>query len=155
MGTGLTVKNIYLTFYAYDDNDDGNGNYGNAIISDPVIHTKATEDLGTYDKPSTFATDYKIATPGSIIYVPKLRKYYIMEDTCVECTDDVQKGLMRIDLYIGGNTALQGNSVADCESMMTSSPYSDTVVFNPSSNWPVSLPLLFSNGMCPGIIWSF
>src|ERR1700676_3461240 len=101
--SGKALTNVYLTFYGYDDNDDGKGHYNVSIISDPSRHQKATEDLGTYDQPSTFATDYTILKAGTLIYIPKLIKYYIMEDTCVECTNDAHTGKTRIDLYIGGN----------------------------------------------------
>lgn len=145
---GRTVPNVYITFYGFDDNDDGNGNYGTAVISDPGLHNKATEDIGTYQKPSTFATDYRIASPGEIIYVPRLQKYYIMEDTCVECTQDQRQGKLRIDLYMGGNTALQGLPLQQCEEALTADPYTDQVVFDPSPYLPVDTQLLFSNGTC-------
>ena len=145
---GQTVNNVYITFYGYDDNDDGEGHYGTAAISDPIIHSKATEDLGTYDRPSTFATDYHVASPGQRIYVPRFKKYYIMEDTCVECTRDWRNGNIRIDLYIGGNTALQGPSLQACEYELTADPYTDQVIFNPSATLPVETMPLYSNGMC-------
>lgn len=147
-GVDTIVKGVYVTFYGYDDNDDGNGNYGVPVISDPIIHEIATEDLGTYDQPSTFATDYAIAKAGQLIYVPKVRKYYVMEDTCVECTADRRKGKSRVDLYMGGNTAIQGPSLIACEEALTADPYTDTVIFNPGPGWPVSTVPLYHDGVC-------
>lgn len=147
-GSSRTVTKVYVTFYGYDDNDDGNGHYGVGVISDPVIHKVATEDLGTFARPSTFATDYNVAKRGQIIYVARLKKYYIMEDTCVECTRDWRNGKLRIDLYMGGNTALQGPPLIACEEAYTLSPYTDTVIYNPSPDLPVDTVPLFSNGVC-------
>jgi len=71
---------VYVTFYGFDDNDNGTpGHTGVSTISNPVIHQVATEDLGTFAHPSTFATDLRIAAPGTIVYIPKIRKYYIMK----------------------------------------------------------------------------
>jgi hypothetical protein len=147
-GIGQIVRNVYVTFYGYDDNDDGNGHYGNAIISNPDLHSIATEDLGTYDHPSTFATDTKVFKPGTLIYIPKIRKYYLMEDTCVECTADRKKGKTHVDLYIGGNTQLQGQPLINCEDTLTTEGFVDTIVTNPGSNWPVNPPKVFANGVC-------
>lgn len=143
------LKNIYVTFYGFDDNDDGEGHYGNAVISDGVIHKLATEDLGTYTHPSTFATDYRVLKRGTKIYVPKVRKYYIMEDTCAPCTEDMNKGKKHVDLYIGGHSKLQGHPLIDCENDLTSdAEYTDTIIVNPSPNYPVSSEPLFRNGKC-------
>jgi hypothetical protein len=73
----------YITFYGFDDNDDGNpNNTGTLTISNPSVHKVATEDLGTYDQPGTLATDKSFIKPGTIVYVPSLQRYYVMEDTC-------------------------------------------------------------------------
>jgi hypothetical protein len=148
--TGTALRNVFLTFYGFDDNDNGEGSYGTAVLSDPVIHPLSTEDLGTFDQPITFATDYRIAIPGTIIYVPKVRKYFIMEDTCVECISDADAGRTRIDLYIGGNTVLQGDALIACQRSLTAPDYTDKIILNPSSNWPVNPGKLFdpSTGIC-------
>src|SRR5262245_37696334 len=74
--------NVQVTSYGYNDNNDPLGNYGTAVIEYPQIHDIATEDLGTYDQPVTFASDASEFAPGTIIYVPHLEKYFIMEDGC-------------------------------------------------------------------------
>jgi hypothetical protein len=149
-GSGTVLSDVYITFYGFDDNDDGNGHYGNAVISDPIIHKVATEDTGTYDHPSTFAADekYRFAKAGTLIYVPKLRKYYIMEDTCRQCTTDENNGKTHVDLYMGGNTKLQGQPLLVCENTLTAKAFTDTIVVNPGSDWPVDTVPLFSNGVC-------
>lgn len=147
-GINVGMQNVFVTFYGYDDNDDGNGHYGTAEISHPSVHLIATEDLGTYDQPSTFATDERIVAPGTRIYVPRLHKYYVMEDTCRECTDDANKGKQHVDLYIGGNTQLQGQPLKQCETALTAEPFTDVIILNPISGLPVQAPVLFDNGAC-------
>eukprot|EP00834_Sanchytrium_tribonematis_P007369 NODE_656_length_4979_cov_1.014754.p2 type:complete len:227 gc:universal NODE_656_length_4979_cov_1.014754:1608-2288(+) len=145
------LNNIYFTFYGFDDNDNGMGTFATAVISDPTIHKIATEDLGTFERPSTFAGDekYRLTVGGQKIYVPRLKKYYIMEDTCVECTRDRNKGKLRIDLYIGGNTKVEGKPLSDCEGSLTLDVlYSETVIINPNASHPVDTKPLFSNGTC-------
>ncbi len=74
-----------------------------------IKHTVATEGTGTYDDPITAAASadadpakpttknprHKFAsaggvtlTPGTIIYNPIVQKYFIMEDSCIECGDE-------------------------------------------------------------------
>jgi 3D (Asp-Asp-Asp) domain-containing protein len=146
--TGQKMTGVYITLYGYDDNDDGSGNYGVSVISNPIIHKGATEDLGTFDHPSTFATDVRVAAPGTKIYVPRLHKYFIMEDTCRECTADKNSGKNHVDLYIGENF-LQGNPLISCEETLTKS--SDTIIINPSNNWPVSAPKIFIGAKCNSV----
>ena len=78
---------------------------------------------GRYNHPSTFATGYRVAMPGTRLYVPRLRKYYVMEDTCTECTKDRDNGRIRVDLYIGGNSGIGGGSAWRCENTLTADPF--------------------------------
>jgi len=138
--------NVYVTSYGYNDNDDGNGNYGTAVIAYPQIHSIATEDLGTYDQPVTFATDQNEFAPGTIIYVPHLEKYFIMEDGCAECTTDWNNGVYHVDLWMGPNDALQPEpALSDCEDSITGN---FDIIVNPDANQPVDTTPMFSNGTC-------
>jgi hypothetical protein len=74
-----TTQKAYLTFYGYWDNTPP----GSAIAY-PQIH-KTAGGTGTYADPITFATDKSELAPGTIIYVPRVEKYFIMEDDCEEC----------------------------------------------------------------------
>jgi 3D (Asp-Asp-Asp) domain-containing protein len=144
-GNGTIVNNVYITFYGFDDNDNGSGQFGVSTISNPVIHQVATETSGTFNNPSTFASDemFRVFGVGSIIYVPKYRKYYILEDTCVECTADQNNGNTHIDLYIGGNTQLEGSPLINCENTLTTGGFVDTVILNPPNNLPVDTVVLY------------
>jgi 3D (Asp-Asp-Asp) domain-containing protein len=148
-GTNDVLKNVYVTFYGFDDNDDGKGHYGNAVISNPILHKIATEDLGTYRRPSTFATDYRVFKAGTLIYIPKIHKYYLMEDTCVDCTHDILKGKKHVDLYMGGNLKLGGKPLIDCENKHTTDEkFTDAIIVNPDDKWPVDPKPLFQDGKC-------
>jgi hypothetical protein len=67
----------------------------------PMQHQFATEGAGTYDDPITAAGAANddgtgafesqggaALSPGTIIYNPLTMKYYIMEDSCEECSAD-------------------------------------------------------------------
>ncbi|MEO5968460.1 MAG: hypothetical protein ABIQ95_00920 [Bdellovibrionia bacterium] len=141
-------NNAFLTFYGYDDNDNGKGSYGTSVISDPTIHQVATEDLGTYDHPSTFAADYRAFRAGERIYIPRLQKYYIMEDTCRACTDDADQGKSRADLYIGSNDQIQGQTLTACQISFTHDGYNDVIIRNPTDGHPVDTHPLYTKGIC-------
>lgn len=143
-GTNV-IDNVYISFYGFDDNDNGSGTFGVSTISNPMIHTVATESTGTYDSPSTFASDqlFRVFNAGDIIYIPKFRKYYILEDTCVECTSDQNNGNIHIDLYIGGNTKLEGTTLRDCEYSLDTGGFNTVVIKNPSNDLPVDTVVLY------------
>ena len=63
----------YVTFYGFDDNDDGNPTHlGTDVISHASVHESANEDLGTYEQPGTLAADVGFLSPGTKVYVPAL-----------------------------------------------------------------------------------
>jgi hypothetical protein len=133
-----------------------------------IKHTIATEAAGTYDDPITAAASadsdpmnptaanpvHKFEsyggvtlTPGTIIYNPMVQKYYIMEDSCIECgdefaciispedTDDFAGSGVRnagpvpncspgtnlhVDFWMGPNdTAMGAKGVQSCEDIST------------------------------------
>jgi 3D (Asp-Asp-Asp) domain-containing protein len=138
---------VKVTFYGYDDNDDGSDHFGTAAISYPHDHQIATEDIGSWKRPSTFACDPKFIKPGTIIYVPRLQKYYIMEDECVDCMNDWTRDRTKhVDLYIGGNKRLGGQALLNRESELTvGGP--EIVIVNPPKNLPLDPMLLFKENL--------
>ncbi|HEY5038924.1 MAG TPA: carbohydrate-binding protein, partial [bacterium] len=116
--------------------------YKTAIIAYPHIHDLATEDVGSYEHPSTFACEEKFIKPGTIIYVPRLQKYYIMEDGCAECSDDWTRDRTKhVDLYIGGQK-LGGKDLIDRENALTlDGP--EIIIVHPPKNLPVDIRPLF------------
>jgi hypothetical protein len=138
----------YITSYGYNDNDDGQGHFGTAAIAYPSSkHPIATESSGSFDDPVTFATDPRELAPPTLIYVPHVRKYFVMEDGCAECTVDWNNGQKwRTDLYMGPNNALQPEpALADCEASITRNT---TIYINPGPGYPVDTQKMFDNGRC-------
>ncbi|EST27294.1 hypothetical protein [Streptomyces roseochromogenus] len=140
--------NVNVTSYGYNDNDDGNGHYGTAQIAYPQIHSEATEDLGTYDQPSTFATDPGEFAPGTRIYVPYLQKYFIMEDGCAECSSDWQNGIHHVDLWMGPASMQPEPALDDCEGSVTQNA---DIIADPDPGLPVDTTPLFSDGQCTAV----
>lgn len=112
---------MYVTLYGSPDNDPP----GTGDIAHPVIHKKAG-GIGTYQNPITYAVKRGYLPIGQKIYVPYLRKYFIMEDDCVGCTR------YQVDLWAGYGTA---PGIIRCEYALTKN---NTPVFiNPRSDYPV------------------
>jgi hypothetical protein len=126
------VVSSYVTFYGFDDNDDGDPTHlGTDVISSAVVHSRASEDLGTYERPGTLATDESFLTPGTMVYVPALKRYYVMEDTCVECSEDWSQSKPHVDLYVSG----RGLELAACEDRLTME--SAEFIIDPPPDLPV------------------
>ena len=131
-GRAQEVVSSYVTFYGFDDNDDGHPTHlGTGIISNATIHGFANEDLGTYERPGTLATDASFLTPGTKVYVPELERYYVMEDTCVECSEDWSQNKPHVDLYVSGT----GHQLVACEDRLTMD--NTEIIVDPPSNLPV------------------
>src|SRR6185369_554170 len=106
----------YVTFYGFDDNDDGNPTHlVTDVISHATVHDSANEDLGTYERPGTLAADVGFLSPGTKVYVPALARYYVMEDTCRECSEDWLQNKPHVDLYVSGT----GPELAACQERLT------------------------------------
>ncbi len=131
-GSAQEVVSSYVTFYGLDDNDDGNPSHLQTdAISNASVHRSADEDLGTYDRPGTLATDKNFLAPGTRVYVPALERYYVMEDTSVECSKDWSRDKLHIDLYVSG----AGPGLAACEDRLTMER--TDIIIDPPSNLPV------------------
>ncbi|PYX90747.1 MAG: hypothetical protein DMG67_12240 [Acidobacteria bacterium] len=117
-GGGATT-NMMVTWYGVPDNSPP----GKAIQF-PTIHSEAG-GTGTFADPITFATDTRLFAPGSIVYLPMVKKYFIMEDLCTNsgpgdqgpgCVNDFNNGIKHIDMWAGGDTT---QSVITCEDNLT------------------------------------
>ena len=95
----LNYDQVWTTGYTWHDNSPRNS----AAIAHPVIHGTAG-GVGTYRDPITLAVAYKGKKPqfpyGTRFYLPKWKKYFIVEDICGAC-DRVPKGAeYKIDLWL-------------------------------------------------------
>ncbi len=160
-----TLSGVYITWYGFNDNScqiesEHNCNTIAYPKSDgyPVLHDIATEGTGTYSDPSTFATAADDSgknaefAPGTIIYVPEVRKYFIMEDQCYECGQEwsAQKSY-HVDLWMGPSYGSNNDSLMSCEDQLTlGEAYHGTgqIVINPPSNLAVDTTPLFTNDQC-------
>ena len=125
-----------VTLYGWPDNSPPG-----ADIAYPQIHQSAG-GTGTYDDPITFATDKDELSPGTIVYYPYLKRYFIMEDDCAECDTDWGNGKSHIDLWVGGEGG-DSNAVIQCEDSLTQD--SGDVIVNPGSGETVDTTPLFDS----------
>lgn len=142
----------YTTAYGWPDNTPA----GNAI-SNPVIHSGAG-GTGTFADPITMAVGHSIINGNDILdypagtkfYVPNLRRYFIVEDTCGDgnspqngpCHTGYQ-GHVWVDLWIGGQ-GLSSSGTLACEDTVTDI---HTIIENPASTYAV-VPGPVYNGSC-------
>ncbi|MFC0548538.1 discoidin domain-containing protein [Kutzneria chonburiensis] len=155
--SAATTDQTFLTFYGWWDNTPPGGD-----ISYPQIHDTAG-GVGSYDDPITFATDTGEYKAGTKVWVPRVRKYFIMEDSCEECSADWNgKGpnggpkLHHIDLWLGGKGGSAMDAI-DCEDALThynsdNTPTLEPVVVNPPSNEDYDSTPIFNinTGACYG-----
>ncbi|KAJ3300570.1 hypothetical protein HK104_009905 [Borealophlyctis nickersoniae] len=141
-GSGETMNNVLVTFYGFDDNTNTSGGFGGDNVSYPGLapkrHARAKEGTGAFDDPITFASDPAKFAPGTIIYVPYVKKYYIMEDDCTEC---IHESAPHVDLWMGPNFDTKG-AVMCCENVTGSE--STTIIKNAGPGFPVDTNSLFT-----------
>lgn len=136
-----TSKTFYVTLYGWPDNSPPGADIAYPKSDGyPTPHDSAG-GTGTYDDPITYATDQSELAIGTKVYYPYLKKYFVMEDDCVECDQDWSDGKYHIDLWIGGKGGDAGQ-VLDCEDALTRS---GTVVIDPPSDEAVSSTPLFDS----------
>ncbi|QWF78110.1 RICIN domain-containing protein [Amycolatopsis sp. CA-230715] len=152
-----TTQPTFLTFYGWWDNTPPGGE-----IEYPKLHDTAGGE-GTYDDPITFATSTKELKAGTKVWVPRVKKYFIMEDSCQECGEDWSgegpnggPGLRHIDLWLGGEGGSAMDAI-DCEDALThynsdGKPTMEPVVVDPPSDETVDPTPIFDtkSGACYG-----
>jgi 3D (Asp-Asp-Asp) domain-containing protein len=106
------TRNVYVTFYGGPDNDPP----GSTDIAYPNGRHGTAGGVGTDADPITLATDPRELPPGTLVYVPRLKKYFVMEDDCEDCI--AEWGANRrphVDLW----TAAAGARLPACEEALT------------------------------------
>eukprot|EP01120_Amphizonella_sp_Union-15-10_P000338 TRINITY_DN10349_c0_g1_i2.p1 TRINITY_DN10349_c0_g1~~TRINITY_DN10349_c0_g1_i2.p1 ORF type:complete len:227 (+),score=23.04 TRINITY_DN10349_c0_g1_i2:52-732(+) len=135
-----------VTFYGARDNCPPG-----ASIAYPVIHTEAG-GIGTHADPITFAGAPKCFRPGTRIYNPRLKKYFIMEDECEECEQDWENRKYHVDCWIGPPTLTAGTELIACENALTVD--SETIIVDPNSTLPVDTTPLFNGATEKCIVYA-
>jgi hypothetical protein len=142
-GQMVTVR---VTSFGFNDNDDGKGHFGTAVIAYPSVHSQATESSGRFDDPITFASDAGGFAPGTMIYLPYLQKYFVMEDGCVACSEDSANGIAHVDLWMGPSSRQPETVLRNCQNAITRS--SVTIEVSPKPGRPVDTTPMFTDGRC-------
>jgi hypothetical protein len=132
---------LEVTFYGWDDNSPpGNGISYPQNGGYPTVHD-AAGGTGTYADPVTFATDQAEFAPGTILYVPYIQKYVVMEDDCAQCDTDWASGAYHIDIWMNSDGTEDPQQLTNCADAWTRA--STPITVNPPQNLPVSTTPLF------------
>jgi 3D (Asp-Asp-Asp) domain-containing protein len=94
--TKPTYKEVKITAYGWHDNDPPS-----AQIAFPILHKEAS-GVGTYDDPVTCAADPRQIEKGTILYIPRFQKYFLMEDSCGAAISQNRRKPPIVDIWIGG-----------------------------------------------------
>ena len=127
---------VYVTFYGWNDNDPPGTAIAYPKNEDYQTYHNKAEGVGTYNDPVTFAADPKIFSPGTLIYVPYIKKYAIMEDWCAGCI-----GNQQIDIWAGGD----GNNPEElntCEENSTRE--SELIILSPKQGFETDPSPIFN-----------
>lgn len=163
-----TIKTAYTTGYTWFDNTPR----GSAEISNPILHKQAG-GTGTYEDPITIAVGHSIVTrngkrvdvldypAGTRMYVPNVRRYFIVEDSCGDGPTPQNGGCHSlrkapkgattwVDLYIGGGRHDSYDAVQNCASHVTDEDGHQLhwLIVNPKPGYKVVKGPLFQNGKC-------
>ena len=165
-GGPQTLLDVYVTWYGFNDNScqvetDHDCNTIAFGKSDgfPTLHDFGTEGDGSYANPGTFATAADDSgspaefPPGTMMYLPAYRKYFIMEDQCAECGDEwAQKMAYHVDVWMGPSYGSDDVPLMNCEDQLTLGDGTfmgtGTIIINPAPDLPVEPTPLFANGTC-------
>lgn len=135
----------YVTGYSWWDNTPP----GSAAISNPVLHSVAG-GTGTYADPITLAVGHSIVGGRDILdwpagtrwYIPHLRRYFIVEDTCGDgptpqngpChTGYPAPATTWLDVWVGGQNASRRASDATMDAITDV----HLVIRNPATDYVV------------------
>jgi hypothetical protein len=108
-----------------------------AIAYPDVLHGQAG-GRGTFGDPLTFAARERSFKLGTRIYVPDVKRYFVLEDLCSQCSST------GLNLWAG---AANDSGVSDCTKSLTRSgdrPY----VVDPPAGLPVDAGDLYQSGRC-------
>lgn len=157
-----TKLSAYTTAYSWFDNTPP----GSADISNPVLHKKAG-GTGSYLNPVTLAVGHSIVNgkdildvpAGTRFYIPNLRKYAMVEDTCGDgrtpqnspchSLKTAPKGSkIWVDVWVGGKGSTSRQS-DNCMSKVTDGNGAlHTLIRNPAKNYVVVSGDVLKNGTC-------
>lgn len=155
---------VKVTFYGYPDNDDGEGHFGTNLIAHALQwqgrdrHMNRQGDpvaggVGTFDDPITAAASEgnRLMPPGTLVYVPGLKKYFLLEDDCASC--DAEEW---IDLWMESNARSDAAAVKRCEEDWTGDDTAPReILINPPAGLDVDTRPFFDTraDRCNAVTW--
>lgn len=137
----VNKKNLYVTFYGFVDNDPP----GKTIAFPHNYYPSALHNIasgtGTYSDPVTLAVKNNQWNVGTRMYVPYLKKYFIVEDICASCSEN------QIDVWMESDGSHESELLA-CENKWTKSVAQ--VELNPPTGRSVNTTPFFDivTGIC-------
>lgn len=138
--SGTVITNAYTTGYGWPDNSPPG-----TIVSGPAGNAGGT---GTFVDPITIAVGYVGSVPDypykTKFYIPNLRKYFVVEDTCAECHRAPSGASTWVDMWTGGNGTNNAGVLA-CEDAVTGN---HTIIRNPDANRAVVPGALYHGTTC-------
>jgi hypothetical protein len=138
--SGTAIANAYTTGYGWPDNSPPG-----AVVSGPAGTAGGT---GTFANPITIAVGYVgsvLDYPyGTRFYIPNLRKYFVVQDTCAACHSTPSGTSTWVDIWTGGNGTNNARVLA-CEDAVTGN---HTIIRNPDANRVVVPGALYSGTTC-------
>lgn len=152
VSSGEVSMQAYMTGYSYWDNTPA----GTSEISNPVIHSQAG-GTGTWSDPITLAVGHSILSgkdildypAGTKFYLPYLKKYVIVEDTCGDGNSPQNgpchtgyRGNVWLDLYVDGKNVSRSAS----DSCMDNITGVHSIIKNPTADHVVMAGSLSESG---------
>jgi hypothetical protein len=164
---GELIPAAYTTGYTWFDNTPP----GSTMISHPVLNSQAAGGTGTYADPITLAVGHSLETgedvldypAGTRFYLPHVRRYFIVEDTCGDGPRPQDRGCHDlasaptgartwVDLYVGGAAGDDAAAVQACASKVTDGDTElHAMIKDPASTHPVVAGPLFQDGRCTAL----
>jgi hypothetical protein len=103
------------------------------------VKHSAAGGIGTYSDPITFASYTGEFPKGTIIYVERLKKYFVHEDECSKSKTDWNKSKKyHVDLWVGYSNS---QAITQCAYKL---PQTNSVEVNPPRNYAVNTAPLFN-----------
>lgn len=135
-------NDITITFYGFPDNDPP----GATTAYNCGGRNNIAGGVGTFDDPLTFASAPDEFSSCEVIYLPYLKKYLRFEDSCEQCTTDLNSGKQHVDVWTGSSTVDGGQTQIQCENSLT--PDAQPILRQPPEDLPVDSTELFADGQC-------
>lgn len=137
-----TVLKVYITFYAAYDNDPAGSR--DIAYPGPAPRHRQAGGTGSYADPLTLAGVKAWLPVGTIVYVPSLRKYYVMEDQCASAGRAwTQRRFHWVDLYM--SSSVNSRVVTAEEEATWDEAENRLIILNPSPDYPTDLTPLYTD----------